>query len=84
MNAASRNDYPYKAVRKDLLDAICKQFAPARPQTALAAAAAACEKLTPDERRELAIEAERVRAKEVSEIAIKKFKGWKPSEPAQS
>ena len=76
MAAINDTSYAYKAVRKDLLNAICQQFAPARPQVALAAAAAACEKLSPEERRELAIETERKHAAISSERALKRFQGW--------
>lgn len=85
MNATDRNEsYPYRAVRKDLLLAITTQFAPARLNTALVAAAKALASMDEDTKRRLAIEAEAEVSSIASERAARRFKGWKPTSPAQS
>jgi hypothetical protein len=81
MDANNRTQYPYKHVRRDLLDAITGQFAPARQNAALLAAAKALKALSDEERKQLACDAEREYAGALSDVALKRFHSGRAAVP---
>ena len=73
MNAQTGTKSLYKPVRRDVLQKITSLFMPARTTAAIAAAAKACERMTPEERLELASACEREYANSLSSNAVARY-----------
>lgn len=79
MTAPRSTKSNYKPVRRDLLQGITSLFMPARTSAALAAAAKACERLSPEERLELATACEREYAASLSNNAVARYNAMNPA-----